>query len=233
MMMPCLTSRVARDVDRRALVVGAVAGNVDDALRALKAAFGEEIAAEFQRAGNRGAAGAVGRMGGKLLGHPLGVGTTGDHRPRHDDMLRGRTCPFDIGDGDLAIGAVGDRLQHMVVRQRRGIAVDAGFRVRPATSTATRRRPAPVRCRPARRRGNLRATRASAPARRRPRRDVLQRQKQTCRKGKRKSPADKAKSPTLSRALHSHLAESVLTVPPWEAGKQSKPQLRGLRFSGS
>ena len=89
----------------------------------LEAAFGEQIAAEFQRAGNRGAPGAVRRMGGKLRDHPLGVGPAGDHRPRHDDMLRGRSGPFDIGDGDLAIGAVGDRLQHIVMRQRRRIAV--------------------------------------------------------------------------------------------------------------
>ena len=76
MVMPCCDHLVADDVDRRALVVGAVAGNVDDALDAAKAALGEQVAAELQRAGNRGAARAVRRVGGKLLDDALGVGAT-------------------------------------------------------------------------------------------------------------------------------------------------------------
>ena len=44
-------------------------------------------------------------------------------RPRHDDMLRRLPGPFDIGDGDLAVDAVLDRLDDTLVGQRCGIAL--------------------------------------------------------------------------------------------------------------
>ena len=118
-----LDHRVAGDIDRRPLVVRTVARNVDDALHAAELAFGEQIGAEFERGRNRGAARAVGRLGRELRRHALGVLARGDDRPRHDDMMRGRSGPFEIGDGDLAVGAFRDRLQHAVMRECRGIAV--------------------------------------------------------------------------------------------------------------
>ncbi len=80
-------------------------------------------APKSKRDGYRRAACAVRRLGGQLGRDALGIGAVGDDRPGHDDMMRGRSRPFEIGDRDLAMDAVGDRLQHAVIRQRGGIAV--------------------------------------------------------------------------------------------------------------
>ena len=88
----------------------------------------------------------------------------GDDRPRHDDMVRSRSRPFEIGDRDPAMNAVGDRLQHAVMRQRGGIAVALDVQVPSATWRARRRRPARVRRRPARRALSGSGTRIAAAA---------------------------------------------------------------------
>ena len=54
---------------------------------------------------------------GQLRRNGLGVGARRDHRPWHDDGLRIFSCPFDIGDGDLAVDAVADRLDDAVLGQ--------------------------------------------------------------------------------------------------------------------
>ena len=99
----------------------------------LKAAFGEQIGAEFERAGDRGAPRAVGRLRRSLRRHAAAASA------RVAITVHGTmTCceddpgPFEIGDGDAAVDAVGDRLQHLLVGQRRGVALalDVEFRRR-------------------------------------------------------------------------------------------------------
>ena len=123
MVMPCATISSRTSVDGRPLIVGAVAGHVDHPLQAAKAAFGEQVAGELQGAGDRGAARAVRRIGGQLVDEGLRILGRGNHRPRHDDVLRGLPGPFDIGDGDPAVDAVLDRLDDALMGQRRGIAL--------------------------------------------------------------------------------------------------------------
>ena len=113
MVMPCATSSSRMSSTGGTLIVGAVAGNVDDPLHAAKAAFGEQIAGELQGAGDRGAARAVRRVGGQLVDerarHPRAMAITVHGTMTCCEVVPG---PFDIGDGDLAVDAVGDRLEH-------------------------------------------------------------------------------------------------------------------------
>ncbi len=102
MVMPRASACVAGAGDRRADVVGAVAGDVDDAAGAGDGAVLDQHGGEAERARDRGAAAAHhrGRLdrGGELRG---GFGAVDDPPGDQRAVLRlGR--PFEIGDRDLA-----------------------------------------------------------------------------------------------------------------------------------
>ena len=82
-----------------------------------------------------------GGLARELLDEGLRIGGRRNHRPRHDDVLRGLSGPFDIGDGDPAVDAVLDRLDDALMRQRCGVALALDLQLDPATSKARRRRP--------------------------------------------------------------------------------------------
>ena len=114
---------VAHRHHQRPVIVGAVAGHVDHAAQAAIAAVVEQRLGEAQRAGNRGARGApIGRardLGGDRVGRFRPV----DQPPRHDDLLVVLAGPFEIGDGDLAVGALAQRVQEFARGQRLHIAL--------------------------------------------------------------------------------------------------------------
>src|SRR5580700_495284 len=78
---------VARDRDGRAVVVGAVAGNVDDAAQALIRTVFEQRHGEIDRARDRGARGAADRRLQDLGGDGVSAFRAVDHAPGDDDLL--------------------------------------------------------------------------------------------------------------------------------------------------
>ena len=218
--------------DRRPLVVGAVARHVDHPLQAAKTALGEQVAGKLQRAGDRGAARAVRRIGGELVDEGLRIGGRRDHRPRHDDVLRGLPGPLDIGDGDLAVDAVLDRLDDAVMGQRSGVALALDLQlvgdIESETSTArissTSTGSAASAGRRPRGRGQRRQPRLSAPAAGKP--------EQPWGQVKRKVRRHQSR-PRRQRRLCAFTFPGGCRFPVPRARGRAEHQLRGLRLSGS
>jgi membrane-associated sensor protein len=104
--------------DQRTGIVGAVARHVDDPAQAAIAAGVEQRLGESERASNRGARRAPVGRSGNLGGD--GVGGFGSlyQPPGDEDLLVVLPSPFEIGNGDLAVGAFAQR-QHEFARGER------------------------------------------------------------------------------------------------------------------
>src|SRR5882757_9183867 len=105
---------VARADDRRAVIVGTIAGNVDDAAQALIRIFVEQRHREIDRAGYRRARGPADRGLHDLVGDGVRRFRAVDHPPGNDDLLVARRRPFEIGDRDLAVRKALQRLQEFL-----------------------------------------------------------------------------------------------------------------------
>ena len=114
---------VARRHDQRAGIIGAVARHVDHPAQAAIAAMVEQRLGESEPAGNRGARGAPVRRGGDLGGDAVRRLRAFDQPPRHDDLLVELAGPLEIGDGDLAVGALAQRAHEFARGQRLDVAL--------------------------------------------------------------------------------------------------------------
>src|SRR5262249_43143648 len=110
--------RLARWDDERALVVGAVAGDVDDAADAAVPAVLEKARAKQQRAGNRSTIGAAIRCTGYFRGDRLRAREPVDQPPRQQDFLIVGIGPFEVGQGDAGVDAGFERDQEFRRDQR-------------------------------------------------------------------------------------------------------------------
>ena len=98
----------AGDRHHPALVVRAVARDVDDPAGGVDAALAEELHGEVDRARDRGALGATHRLGRHLLGKSGSALGAVEDAPRHDHPLVPGAGPFEVDDRDLAEQAAPD-----------------------------------------------------------------------------------------------------------------------------
>ena len=77
---------------------------------------------KFDAAGDRGAVRERARRLDQLIAEPAGGRGTVDHGPVDDDLLRADAGPFDEIERDLAVHAGADGVEHLRVRDRRGVA---------------------------------------------------------------------------------------------------------------
>ena len=78
---------------------------------------------EQQRAGNRRAIGAAQRRSSDLIGDRTRRRSAIDNPPGHDDALVLHAGPFEIGDGDLAMHALLQRVEKFRRRQAEDVAL--------------------------------------------------------------------------------------------------------------
>ena len=114
MTMPLCQRRIARTGDRRAIVVGAVAGNIDDPPQPVVRVLVEQRHREIDRPGDRGARRPADRRLHDLVGDGVRRFRTVDHAPGNDDLLVVRRRPFEIGHRDLAGRHAFQRLQEFL-----------------------------------------------------------------------------------------------------------------------
>ena len=159
MVMPFASAASRATGDRRAVVVGAVAGNIDDAPQPVIRIFVEQRHREIDRAGDRGARGAADRRLQDFVGDRVRGFRAVDQPPGNDDLLVARGRPFEIGHRDLAVRAGSSAPAGIPSRRWPAHNPRAAPRVRPYPSNRRRRRPGSARRRP-------RAPRRPAPPRR-------------------------------------------------------------------
>src|SRR6266436_3132651 len=106
-----LQRRIACAGDRRAIVIGAVAGNIDHATQPAIRVLVEQRHGEIDRARDRGARRPADRGLHDLVGDSIRRFRTVDHPPGNDDLLVVRCRPFEIGHGNLAVRPGLQRLQ--------------------------------------------------------------------------------------------------------------------------
>ena len=123
MVMPRASACVAGAGDRRADVVGAVAGDVDDAAGAGDGAVLDQRGGEAERARDRGAAAAHHRGRLDLVGERRGGFGAVDDPPGDQRAVLRLGRPFEIGDRDLAGGPGGHRPDQVGVAEGGGVAV--------------------------------------------------------------------------------------------------------------
>ena len=114
MMMPFSSAASRAERDRRAVVVGTVAGNIDDAPQAAMRILVEQRHREIDRARDRGARRPADRRLHDLGGDGIGGFRAVDHPPGNDDLLVARGRPFEIGHRNLAVRAGLQRLQKLL-----------------------------------------------------------------------------------------------------------------------
>ena len=114
---------VARRHHGRAGIVGAVAGDVDDAAQAAIAAGVEQRLGEGKPARDRGARGAPVRRARELVSDCVGGLRPVDQPPRHQDLLVELARPLEIHDGDLAVCTLAQRGEEFLRAQRLHIAL--------------------------------------------------------------------------------------------------------------
>ena len=105
------------------VIVGAVAGDVDDAAQWRDIALLEQGDGKVDRAGDRGAPAPPGRGLAELLGEGDRRLRRLDHCPGPDDVLEIAAGPFEIGNGDLADRPLGDGIVQLFRSKRLDIAV--------------------------------------------------------------------------------------------------------------
>ena len=111
MVMPFSSAASRATGDRRAVVVGAVAGNIDDAAQAPMRIFLEQRHREIDRARDRGARRPADRGFHDFGGNRVRRFRSVDHPPGNDDLLVARCRPLEIGHRNLAVRAGLQRLQ--------------------------------------------------------------------------------------------------------------------------
>ena len=108
--------RIARNLHRNSLIVGAVARNIDG-LTALIAIAIEQSRGIDQRSGDRRPIVRFDRRCGELVGEGKGGLCAIDQRPGDDNALKALAGPFDIGDRNLPMRAGLDRLDDLGLRK--------------------------------------------------------------------------------------------------------------------
>ena len=111
MTIPFSERRVARAGDGRTVIVGPVAGNIDDAPQSPIRALVEQRHREIDRARDRGARRPADRRLHDLVGDGVRGFRTVDQPPGNDDLLVARRRPFEIGHRDPAVWQALQRLQ--------------------------------------------------------------------------------------------------------------------------
>ena len=114
MTMPFSSAASRATTTGGAVVVRAVAGNIDHAPHAAMRVLVEQRHGEIDRARDRGARRPADRRLHDLVGDGVGRFGPVDQPPRNDDLLVGGCRPLEIGHRDLAVRAGLQRLQEFL-----------------------------------------------------------------------------------------------------------------------
>ena len=145
MMMPLDSAASRAPMTGRAVVVGTVAGNIDDAPQPVIRILVEQRHREIDRARDRGARGPADRRLQDFVGDGVRGFRTVDQPPGNDDLLVVRCRPFEIGHRDLAVRAGSSAPAEIPSRRWPARNPRAGPQVRPCPSNRRRRRRGSVR----------------------------------------------------------------------------------------